>query len=620
MALSFGQLRELEELRAEASKDPAAAAEIAVRLDQSVQQRHIQAMKSSASAYPADLLRWLPPTVDQFWISTEPFALDPDVALSGLGQRPLVAYAADHLLSIDQGRFARQFYGRKLQLVAGAVHGARDRAYFHYFDTTIEVSQGEFEGTWVAVPKPNLLVTANSEAFLQDILNRMEHRGETPAPAVRPELQYADRQASLWGFGKGVALSFGETSKAIDLYFLQPPSPRQRRYELRAFTQQTAKPLPEGVTHMWSDIARGPGALQMAVQLVGLPLHPMAHQFLKPSLPSNPGGNPAPLDNLLRELEPAIRAQNWRLASQLTPKLATAVSAAAAKANGKETAQWNERILAWLPGDVETAMASSVAFTLAESASAGLTMKILPLLNLASAEKGELIKALLGRTVIAAFTALRPPQRPQKDSVRPSLGLQPFRGCGIYVFAQPLLSEGLFHRVAEDSVVGLPVWTAELKAEAGSIQSSYVSLPAPNILAACNDRDFLHDLLLRATTGTTPERVALPDSLSLWRHVDKTASVWGVSKYDSMAQALIADGMVKATGATVQMQTSSARIRMFATANPWTKITAAQPFKDAAKVSEIAPGVWELSIDGDASALQIMPLVALAALQVPIFI
>jgi hypothetical protein len=464
-------------------------------------------------------------------------------------------------------------------------------------------------------------VTATSEAFLQEIVRRSAAQ-ETTAGADRPELQYANRQASLWGFGKGVALSFDETSKAIDLYFLQPLSPRQRSYELSAFTQQTATPLPEGVTHLRSDIAGGPGALQAAVQLVGLPLHPMEHQFLKPSLPANPGNNPASVGNLLRDLEPAIRAENWQLASQLTPKLAAALAAASVQATRSETAHWSERILAWLPGDVETAMASGVSFTIPQFASAELAMKTL--LTLASVENGELIKALPGRTVIAALTALRPPPEPpqQQEGDRPSLGIPPFRGCGVYVFAQPVAPGSLFRRAAEDSVLGLPVWTAKLQAGNGSVHPSYVAIPAPNTLVTCNDREFLHDLLIRATAGTPPERVALPDSLSLWKHVDKTASVWGVSNYSrsSVMQPLIAGGVVETTGATVQLETSSAKIRLFATGNPWQMALSNPLLKATAKVAEIAPGVWELSIDGDASALQMVPLLALPAMQVSVFI
>lgn len=618
VATSHAQQQEFEELRRTAGHDPVAAMDLATRLDRTVQQRHIEAMKAAARPYPADLLRWLPPTADQLWVATEPFALDPEFFLDGFTQKPVISYAADHLLSIDRGSFARRFYGQNLRLVAGAARGGSERAYFHFFDKPVQAPSGSaIAGTWMAVPRPNLLVTSNSEPLLQEILRRVAEPLTAAAAAVdRPELAYIpNRQAALWGFGKGVALTFDDTSKAIDLYFLQPPTARQRGYELTGFTEQPAQQQ-KNVTHMQASAAEGVGLLQMAVQFTGLPLHPGADQYLRPSPPKEPSTTSRPLASLLDQLEPVIRAANWQQAAELTLKLRAAVLAAGERATSKQTAAWNERLLAWLPNGVEAVTGSGVSFAISDSTGALAKFQLLPLLAIASAENGEWTKQLQGATVIAAMTAIR--KAPEPTSARPALGIQPFTGCGIYVFAQAVPNSKLPSRPAEDSVLGLPVWTWQRKVEDRVADSSYIALPAPDTIVACNDRSFLQDLLLRATAGTPPQRVALPDSLPQWKHVDKTAPVWGTSVYSGPAVAeasLTGD----ATGATVELRASTAKIRLFASANPWTDLTSVPPLKDAARVTEIAPGVWELSVEGDSTALSMVPFLALSALQVTIF-
>lgn len=612
---TLAQLPDLVEFRS--AKSPAAAAEIAARIDRDVQQGYLRAMKASAANDADDVLRALPEDIDGFWVSREPFEIQPALFLSGIDVRPSIQYAAELLMSIDQGRFGRNFHGRMVRTIAGATRGATDIAYFCFFDGPVDpalLPRDALGGYWISQPKPGLLVFATTGSFLQSIVERMRTQTKVP-PATRPEWPYIDRTASLWGFRKGVAVSFDEASKEIVVHFLQPPGRGVRSSEFRAYT--VSEPAP-GITRFAAHIKDGVGPIQPAAQRLGFPLHPSTYRFVSRKVATESVPVKAAATAIARDLESALQQDDWRRASALSRQLVDATAATLRSSATADTAVWNARILNWMPGGVETVIAAGSPFV----ADQATMIHGLPLMLLAMAGNGAVLKELTGQTIVAAVMSgwkFNEPISAAASAGKPTLGLQPFRGCGVYVFASE--PPPPVRRAPDDKVLGFSVWTTPLSPPRKGSVSILVTTPTTWIV--CNDVDLLRDLAARATGPAEPSREVLPPSLPLWKYVDRSAPVWGVSRYSGRATAalaLLTPGPIEASGATIILTPTSAKLRMLASANPWKDGTQGPPLNGASKTTEIAPGVWELSIQGDAGALQMVPLLALPAMQFLVFI
>ncbi|MGO9239602.1 MAG: hypothetical protein ACLQBJ_02240 [Bryobacteraceae bacterium] len=327
----------------------------------------------------------------------------------------------------------------------------------------------------------------------------------------------------------------------------------------------------------------------------------------------------------IEELEGVITAGDWVKAAELSRALKSAVTEARNHSLASEGSQLVDSILDWLPSDTETLVVAQEPFPITKpdqtSIPTALQMAqgyVLGLLY--EAEKGDLSKALLGRTVrLAAIGARRFGSHPPNDNSPGRLGMIDYEGCAVYAFAEPL-SESILPRPSGDAVMGHRVWISKGTENDRSDSETYlVSLLQPDLMTVCNNREFLQQLISRMGSAQHPR--ALLASLPEWKQVDRTAPLWAISHYG--AEGVLANPLEilgdtgsgpAPTGIALAFGLSSGvtKARIISKSDPWEMIVNNEEFHGAAESRKVADGVWELSVAGKPEAGMITALALMA--------
>lgn len=343
------------------------------------------------------------------------------------------------------------------------------------------------------------------------------------------------------------------------------------------------------------------------------------------ALAAQPSGK-AGLMKLTDQLDAAIQAGDWTQAAQISRTLKGAVQGARNQSLSAAGSELADAILGWLPVDTMTLLVAQEPFSVKAEDERNIPSALdmargYVLALLGSAEKGNLLTALKGRTVRLAAIAIRfgeePDDHPAPNSPTP-LGMVPYQGCGVYAFAEQV-GESIFGRPPDDSILGHRVWTSRGSQNDTPDRETYlVAFIEPDMLMACNDREFFEQLANRMGAAAQPR--ALPARLLEWKYVDRSVPLWGICHYSEKTAMLVA-GITGgkdpgATGITVEfgLPSGAARARMIAKSAPWRDLAGSPDFGGAAKSREAASGVWELSIEGKPEAASMAAFALMAYL------
>lgn len=312
------------------------------------------------------------------------------------------------------------------------------------------------------------------------------------------------------------------------------------------------------------------------------------------------------------ELQTVIASEDWAKAAELSSALRADVTAARNRTLSSGATTFVASFLTWLPTDTETLIVAQEPFPLItdrrEEMPAALDMArgfVTGLLD--SAEKQALAKALQGQTITSAAVAARNFHSHQG----PSLGLIAFEGCGVYNLADPMPASAL-SRPPEDSVLGYRVWTSEGKmSESKDTDTFFVALLEPRMLAVCNNRNFLQEMITRK--GQPQPTSAYPTQWEEWRLVDRTALLWGVSHYAQNASMIrwsfLADGL---TGiAFAYGPSGNIKARVNAKSNPWAEMD--EDYRRFMTSGQAGDNAWELDIAAGSEAGMIGTLLVMGA-------
>src|SRR5579859_3411980 len=206
-----------------------------------------------------------------------------------------------------------------------------------------------------------------------------------------------------------------------------------------------------------------------------------------------------------------------------------------------------KKVLSWLPSDTETITVARGPFVLVSPSKQELTPqtwhpnRVVPDQQLAQDfedipfllfdfANGLLSTRLQGKDVVLAVEGSRHFRAPA------GLGLMPFEGCAIVVFADDLGNDArLFLRetrkaaVRLEEIQGQQVSVFQVKAEEDT-WTTFVAFPNKNVVLVASNLDYLKEVLTRLQGGKG-ER-ALPSDLPEWKHVDTESRVWGLRHYD----------------------------------------------------------------------------------------
>jgi hypothetical protein len=313
------------------------------------------------------------------------------------------------------------------------------------------------------------------------------------------------------------------------------------------------------------------------------------------------------LIRLTDELDAAIRSGEWNKAADLSTALKAATFDARDQSMSNAGAELADQFLDWLPPNTETVVVAKQPFRFPEPninrVPEPLPMaEAYPLLMLAASEKESLGKKLAGRTLRFAAIGAR---EFGKHETQHGLGMISLEGCAVYSFIEPV-QESLFERKPDESVMGHPVWISKGSfGDAKETDTFLVALPHPDLILACNNRDFFSTMVSRMSTPQKPR--ALPADLPEWKHVDRSAPLWGlrhVSK-EGFDPGWLIDPEKKSihiTGLTVEFAASGAKASVFANQNPWAKVSDDPQFEGKASTKKSADGVWGLNVAGNGPA------------------
>jgi hypothetical protein len=337
-----------------------------------------------------------------------------------------------------------------------------------------------------------------------------------------------------------------------------------------------------------------------------------------------------PRPELLRladELDTAIRAGDWNKAAALSDTLKGTASDARNQSMAKGGSELGDQILDWLPTDTEVIVVAQQPFKVPAADRSALADTLVMAQGyvlglLGAAEKESLYKALAGRTIRLAALGAREfaNHAPGPQDMLP-LGLIAYQGCAIYSFLEPV-SESIFQRKPEESVMGHPVWISKgSQNDFKETDTYFVAIPNPNTMLACNNRDFFTQMAARMAVRQTPR--ALPATLPEWEQVDRSAPLWAVrhiradraQQDPSQAGMLGPDGKnLEPIGLTAEfgLVSASAKARMIAKEDPWEAIASSPEFQGAAQSRKLKEGIWELSVANkpQAGAMAVFMLMA----------
>ena len=341
-------LRELDD--ALKAGDLVKGADLATRLDEEVQRRAKAALVADAAQRVDETLAWLPPDTESVFVLQYPVVVDSRELKASFAALPAELYALDRLAALDEGRFLQQLDGRTIRLTIAALKNARtrgegaqvpalmpdgDAAYFYYFSSpigadvlgpsdqkagahpvwarTVQIDTGARRApgmsrgpkredyTWLALPRPDLLVAASTRDALLSLLDGIGGSGRSgqqrALPATLPEWRLVDRNAQLWGLRhfsrlgdrrdltnpqciadgaspdplmRGLAVRFDIDTGTVETRFVhagaQPPSALAREQGIDYQAEKDA----DGTWRLRSSIReRGPFPFHLALSLLG---------------------------------------------------------------------------------------------------------------------------------------------------------------------------------------------------------------------------------------------------------------------------------------------------------------------------------------------------------------
>jgi hypothetical protein len=196
------------------------------------------------------------------------------------------------------------------------------------------------------------------------------------------------------------------------------------------------------------------------------------------------------------------------------------------------TSCW-ERLLDWLPEDIETFIVAQGPFEIprptAEQLKFDEAIRFLPFGPVSGLQDGMLYEELAGQKVLCAIEGSRRFIAPR------ILGSMPYQGVHILQF--DLAADGALRKAfrayqekAEKNIElageRVAVFTKKLE---NDLWSFFVSQPQPGVLICATDQACLEETLKRI--GRKPDRRALPADLPEWKHVDINARVWAIRHY-----------------------------------------------------------------------------------------
>jgi|WetSurSiteA1Bulk_404760.scaffolds.fasta_scaffold06639_3 hypothetical protein len=209
--------------------------------------------------------------------------------------------------------------------------------------------------------------------------------------------------------------------------------------------------------------------------------------------------------------------------------------------NIKESSRYLRDILTWLPADTETLIVANGPFWMSDfivykernrEISTEELEKNFRLWTLG--EFSVLGKALDRERVVIAAEGSR------HFRGAGSLGVIPYEGCQIAVFAydqsrrmKRFMKESGHAALRVETIEGQKVIVFQEKREE-NIWTLFVANPRSKVVAIATNRDYLQQVLSRMNGNVG--RMALPESLPEWRHVNRQARFWGLrhfSKDDS---------------------------------------------------------------------------------------
>lgn len=334
-----------------------------------------------------------------------------------------------------------------------------------------------------------------------------------------------------------------------------------------------------------------------------------------------PGGGSQNLLSLTDRLRFAMDAGDWKKAAELSSALKDAVREERDRTLAKTSEVQINRVIESLPENTETIVVAQQPFTLSEpvrnSEQSALTVArwyVLGLLGAADDEKP--LKSLYGSTIRFAVLAARKfANQPPDGGTGAPLGMIAYQGCAEYAFASPI-AQLAFPGLPDTTIAGHQVWKATGRQfaqgrDATPRSETYLmALLRPDLILACNNADFFSSILTNVDAslkGTLLQR--LPE----WKHVDRSAPVWGIRHFvpESAATDPTYPSNGGVTGTAVQgaigmffqvgLPAGKVRALWLSTSkeNPWEELSKAPDFGGAASTRSVSEGVWELSVNDE---------------------
>ncbi len=218
------------------------AAEKAERLDDAVQARYRAWLVRDAAERVRDVLAWLPPDTEAFWVDQRAFVVDGRGLAEALSKDFTKAYCVDRIAVLSDGRFLHILDKQTVRLVMAATRGLaalpedrsvpsvmtadQDVVYFYFLAKPVdapppdEMLEGRpaWRGTarvrsgfrttdpahedvnWFVLARPDLLVLINRKALAGELLGRMSRPASNRAlKADLPEWRFVDPASPMWG-------------------------------------------------------------------------------------------------------------------------------------------------------------------------------------------------------------------------------------------------------------------------------------------------------------------------------------------------------------------------------------------------------------------------------------
>jgi hypothetical protein len=343
-----------------------------------------------------------------------------------------------------------------------------------------------------------------------------------------------------------------------------------------------------------------------------------------------PAQTPVETANLLSltdHLQSAIDAEDWPRAAELSRALRQAVTESRNTALANKSEEQINAALGWLPANTETVIVAKEAFKLdfnsrRSSAPPGALrlMQSYTLTPVSSRAAEELTAKLEGQTLRFAVFAARRFQnhQPGAGNAVPH-GLIAYQGCGLYGMAKPVAGQPMT-RPPDESLMGYPTWTArgggaEYPAAGDSrAETIFIAQPKPDLLLACNDRNFFSEILARI--DAPPRARAFAQDGPELKLVDRSAPLWAFRRF--LPERAGVDPSYPSGGGVMGIADTDASAVVFeagapkmairaqwiskSRVNPWQALAAIPDFRGTAKVQMNRDGLWQIAVEQDGSA------------------